>query len=115
MGLLFENLIQAVNLLGSLFYGTILGIFLVAFGLRRVQGNAVFLGALLAEGVVVAIHIANAKGFAPAWLTMGYLWYNLVGCVLVGLFALLLQGVLPTPPRPEIAGSGPLGDSQPLG
>ncbi|MEZ5974605.1 MAG: hypothetical protein R3E96_07115 [Planctomycetota bacterium] len=97
---LFENLIQAVNLLGSLFYGTILGIFLVAFYLRRVQGNAVFLGALLAEGVVVAIHIANAKGFAPAWLTMDTFWYNLVGCVLVGLFALLCRGCCrPAPAR----------------
>jgi len=88
---LFENLIQAVNLLGSLFYGTILGIFLVAFYVKRVQGHAVFIAALLAEACVLGIHFLNANGMAPEWLTMGYLWYNMVGCGLVVGFGVVLE------------------------
>jgi len=90
---LFENLIQAVNLLGSLFYGTILGIFLVAFYFKYIKGNAVFIAALLAEACVIYIHYLNANEIAPEWLTMGYLWYNIVGCGLVILFGFIIQGV----------------------
>jgi len=88
---LFENLIQAVNLLGSLFYGTILGVFVVAFYFKYIKGNAVFIAAILAEIVVVIIHILNSNDIAPVWLKMGYLWYNVVGCVLVVFFGYLLQ------------------------
>lgn len=91
---LFENLIQAVNLLGSLFYGTILGIFLVAFYFKRIGGNAVFIAALIAEAIVIWIHYMNDAGTAPEFLTMGYLWYNVVGCVLVVLLGYLMQGLL---------------------
>jgi SSS family transporter len=91
---LFENLIQAVNLLGSIFYGTILGIFLVAFYMKRVGANAVFIAALLAEALVVAIHFMNVYEVAPPWLTMGYLWYNIVGCLAVMLIAYILQKTL---------------------
>ncbi len=92
---LFENLIQAVNLLGSLFYGTILGIFLVAFYFKSIKGNAVFFAALLAEAVVIYIHYLNASGLASGVLEMGYLWYNVVGCVLVILFGFLLEVLMP--------------------
>ncbi len=92
---LFENLIQAVNLLGSLFYGTILGIFIVAFYFKWIKGNAVFIAALLAESVVIYIHYLNANGEASGILEMGYLWYNIVGCILVVVFGFLLQVVLP--------------------
>lgn len=88
---LFENLIQAVNLLGSLFYGTILGIFMVAFYVKKIQANAVFYAAILAELCVVYIHYLNANQLAPNFLTMGYLWYNVVGCFLVVLFGYFLQ------------------------
>ncbi len=88
---LFENLIQAVNLLGSLFYGTILGIFVVAFYVKYIKGNAVFWAAVLAELCVVYIHFVNESGTAVSWLQMGYLWYNVVGCALVVVFGLLLQ------------------------
>lgn len=91
---LFENLIQAVNLLGSLFYGTILGIFIVAFYFKYVKGNAVFIAALLAESIVIYIHYLNANGKAGI-LEMGYLWYNVVGCLLVVIFGFILQAVLP--------------------
>ena len=82
---LFENLIQAVNILGSLFYGTILGIFLVAFFVRRVQGTAVFVAALVAQAVIFAIHFA---GFEIA-----FLWYNLIAPAIVVVLAIVLQAV----------------------
>jgi solute:Na+ symporter, SSS family len=88
---LFENLIQAVNILGSLFYGTILGIFLVAFYVKKVKGNAVFIAAILSEICVLAIHFLNEYNIAPSFLEMGYLWYNLVGCILVIVFGLALS------------------------
>lgn len=81
-----ENLIEAVNILGSLFYGTILGIFLTAFLLKRVGGNAVFLAALLAETTVIVLFFTT---------DIGYLWYNLIGCGLVLGLGLVLQAVLP--------------------
>ncbi len=89
---LFENLIEAVNIVGSIFYGTILGIFLVAFFLKWVGNRAVFVAALLAEAVVVSLYILDSNGVVE----IAYLWLNLIGCVLVLLFASLLQWVLPS-------------------
>ena len=91
---LFENLIQAVNLLGSLFYGTILGIFIVAFYFKKIQANAVFYAAIFAEMIVILIHYFNTLENPPIWLKMGYLWYNLVGCSLVVIFGYLLQSLI---------------------
>jgi Na+/proline symporter len=74
------SLIEAVNILGSLFYGTILGIFLTGFYLKKVKGDAVFYSALFAEAVVIWCY--NFTG-------IGFLWYNVIGCLLVmagGLF-----------------------------
>jgi SSS family solute:Na+ symporter len=68
------SLVEAVNILGSLIYGTILGIFLAAFYLRRVTGTSVFVAAFLAEAVVLACFF---------WTPLSFLWYNLVGCVVV--------------------------------
>jgi Na+/proline symporter len=88
---LFENLIQAVNLLGSLFYGTILGIFLVGFFMKWVKGFAVFLAALLSQVLILVIHFQNGEGlFGFVW-DIGFLWYNAIGCLSVMLFAMLLQ------------------------
>ncbi|PYJ40421.1 MAG: sodium:solute symporter [Verrucomicrobia bacterium] len=79
---LVENLIQAGNILGSIFYGSILGLFLVAFFLRSVRGSAVFFAALLAQMLVLVLF----------WtLSISYLWYNLIGCVAVLLFSVILQ------------------------
>ncbi|MEP6956010.1 MAG: sodium:solute symporter, partial [Chthoniobacterales bacterium] len=79
---LASNLIEAVNILGSIFYGTILGLFLTAFFLKSVRGTAVFLAALLSQSMVLIL-FWNTK--------IGYLWYNLIGCVAVLLLASLLQ------------------------
>jgi SSS family solute:Na+ symporter len=76
------NLIEAVNILGSLFYGTILGIFLVAFYMKRINGTSVFYAALAAEVIV-----------AYAWIfdLAAFLWLNVLGCVLVMGFSLVIQ------------------------
>jgi Na+/proline symporter len=79
------NLIEAVNILGSLFYGTILGIFLVAFYLKKVDGHAVFYAALVAEVLVVAVWLADV---------MAFLWLNVVGCILVLTLSVILQTAL---------------------
>lgn len=94
---LFENLIQAVNLLGSLFYGTILGIFVVGFYMKWIRGNAVFSAAFLAEAIVLLIHYNNESTFLGFDISIGYLWYNVIGCLLVMVFAAILQMALPGP------------------
>jgi SSS family transporter len=76
------SLVEAVNILGSLFYGTILGIFLVAFYLKRVQGGAAFYAALVAEAAVIACF---------AFTRISFLWYNVLGCVLVVSLALVFN------------------------
>src|SRR4051812_27876084 len=82
---LVENLIEAGNILASVFYGSILGLFLVAFFLRNVRGSAVFLGALLAQTLVLVLFFTT---------NIGYLWYNFIGCVAVLIFAWILQTTL---------------------
>lgn len=88
---LFENLIQAVNLLGSLFYGTILGIFLVGFYMKWIKGNAVFVAALMAEAIILLIHWHNGDALFGIPINIGFLWYNAIGCILVMVFAILIQ------------------------
>jgi len=80
------NLIEAVNILGSLFYGTILGIFLVAFYMKKVGGHAVFIAALIAEVFIIF-----------AWLTnlMAFLWLNAIGCLLVMIISFVIQSAMP--------------------
>ncbi|UCS92652.1 sodium:solute symporter [Echinicola marina] len=88
---LFENLIQAVNLLGSLFYGTILGIFLVGFYMKWVRGNAVFIAALIAEAIILLIHWKNGGELLGITIDIGYLWYNAIGCLLVMALSAIIQ------------------------
>jgi SSS family solute:Na+ symporter len=83
-----ENLIEAINILGSIFYGVVLGIFLVAFFLRRVGGSAVFFAAVAAEALVIAMFF---------FLDIGYLWYNLIGCAACIAFSVVLQVILGSP------------------
>lgn len=80
------NLLEAVNILGSLFYGTILGIFLVAFYIKKIGGKAVFIAALLTEVIVIYIWRLDAIAF---------LWLNLIGCAGVIILGYLLQTFLP--------------------
>jgi len=80
---LFDNLIEAVNILGSLFYGTILGIFLTAFLLKKVKGNAVFIAALISEAGILYLDFSIRFNWPVPKLEIGYLWYNVIGCLLV--------------------------------
>lgn len=93
---LFENLIQAVNLLGSLFYGTILGIFLVAFFMKWVKGQAVFIAALLSQALVLFVHFNNGDVMDGNLWDIGFLWYNPIGCLSVMLLAAILQMIIPS-------------------
>lgn len=80
---LFDNLIQAVNMVGSIFYGTILGIFFTAFFLKKVGARAVFYAALLTQAIVAYLFFYVDKN--------PYLWYNPLGCGLVMAFGLVLE------------------------
>ncbi len=79
---LVENLIQAVNIVGSIFYGVVLALFLVAFFFRRVGGTAIFWGALAAQALVFILYFS---------LNISYLWYNFIGCAACILFSLIIQ------------------------
>ena len=76
---LLDNLIQAVNILGSIFYGPMLGVFLVGFFLKRVGGTPVFWATLLAQLIVVIVF---------RYSTLGFLWYNVIGCAAVVVLSL---------------------------
>lgn len=84
---LFENLIEAVNIIGSLFYGSILGLFLLAFFCKRIGGHAAFTAGAIAQISVLVLY------FSP--LNIGYLWFNMIGCGLAVLLASAIQSVLP--------------------
>jgi Na+/proline symporter len=89
---LFDNLIQLVNIIGSIFYGNVLGIFLLAFFFKFVKGNAVFVAAIITQIIVII-------GYQLDW--MSYLWLNAFGCTLVIIFAMILEvfdRVLKNPP-----------------
>ena len=77
-GNLFENLIQLVNIIGSLFYGTILGIFLTGFFLKKINSQSVFYAAIVSEIIVITIYFIDVFGF---------LWLNVIGTLLTILFA----------------------------
>jgi Na+/proline symporter len=81
-GTLFENLIQFVNIVGSIFYGTILGIFVSSFFLKYVSGFSVFTAALLAQCTVLICFMKT---------DIGFLWYNVIGCGVVMLLSLLIE------------------------
>ena len=85
------SLIEAVNVLGSLFYGVILGIFLVALYVKRVGGHAIFLAAIIGECVVVTSFLLDKWGY----IGLGFLWLNVIGALAVVITAVVLQSLLP--------------------
>lgn len=76
------NLIEAVNVLGSLFYGTILGVFLVAFFLKKINGNEVFFAAVISELIVIYLYTTDS---------MAFLWFNVIGCLSVVVLSIILK------------------------
>ncbi len=90
-----DNLIEVVNTVGSIFYGVILGIFLIAFYIRRFTGNTVFWSAIVAQILVLGIYYF--KIFLPENESdqLGYLWLNVIGCTLVLVLAQMAHWVFP--------------------
>lgn len=86
---LFENLIQLVNILGSLFYGTILGVFLLAFFFKKVKGNAAFIAAISGQILVLILHLLTVYEV----IELSYLLYNIIGSTVVVIVGLLIQNV----------------------
>lgn len=82
-----ESLIEAVNIVGSLFYGTVLGLFLAAFFIKRITANAAFVSALVAQFTVLFLYFSSI-------IEIGYLWYNMIACFLVIVLSLILQPLL---------------------
>ena len=78
IGRLFENLIELVNLIGSLFYGTVLGIFIVAFFFKKIKGNEVFYSACLSQILIFFIY---------GYFEIGYLWLNFIGAIMTVIFS----------------------------
>jgi Na+/proline symporter len=83
---LLDNLIQAVNILGSIFYGTVLGLFVVAFFVRRVTATPVLIAALIAQASVIALFLGS---------TLGFLWFNVIGCGLVVVLSFAFELLRP--------------------
>jgi len=82
---LAENLIQAINILGSVFYGVVLGLFLVAFFLKWIRGTAVFWAALASQALVLGLYFTQS---------ISYLWYNIIGCAACMALSLILQAAI---------------------
>jgi len=95
-GTLFENLIQLVNIVGSIFYGTILGIFLTAFYFKQIQAKAVFYAAVLTQAIILGIFWAD-------WVS--FLLLNVIGCALVIIIGFILQTTLNKLEKNAITGS----------
>ena len=90
-GTLFENLIQLVNIIGSIFYGTVLGIFLVGFYVKYVKGKAIFWGAALSQLTIFFIYYYAIHIYPSGQEKLGYLWLNFIGAVLTLLFSVVFQ------------------------
>ena len=83
---LFDNLIQLVNIIGSIFYGNVLGIFLLAFFIKFVSSRSVFIAAIITQIIIIYIW----------WIDlMPYLWLNLAGCFIVMAIAMILEMIIP--------------------
>ena len=91
IGTLFENLIQLVNIVGSIFYGTVLGIFLVGFYVKYVQAKAIFFSAVLSQITIFFIYYFAIFIFESGEEKLGYLWLNFIGAMLTIILSLLMQ------------------------
>ncbi|MGB1041217.1 MAG: sodium:solute symporter family transporter, partial [Flavobacteriales bacterium] len=95
---LFENLIQLVNILGSLFYGTILGVFLLAFFFKQIGGTAAFIGGIIGQIVVLSCHFLTVYEV----IELGYLLYNLIGSATVIIAGVAIQLFINQKPKEGI-------------
>lgn len=91
IGTLFENLIQLVNIVGSIFYGTVLGIFLVGFYIKQVQARAIFYSAIISQIAIFIIYYYAIFIYPSGEEKLGYLWLNFIGAILTIILSLLFQ------------------------
>ena len=91
------SLVEAVNILGSLFYGTMLGVFLIAFYMKWISGTPVFIGAVVSEIVIFALFLCERLGL----FTLSWLWYPVAGCSIVILVAVMFQSAVSKTPTHE--------------
>lgn len=88
---LFDNLIQLVNIIGSIFYGNVLGIFLIAFFFKLIKGNAVFFAAILTQVIICIIYYFLIHIYPSGQEKLGYLWLNFFGAALVILISFIFE------------------------
>jgi Na+/proline symporter len=91
IGTLFENLIQLVNIIGSIFYGTVLGIFLVGFYIKFIKAKAMFYSALVTQITIFIIYYYAIAIYPSGEEKLGYLWLNFIGAMLAIVLSSLLQ------------------------
>ncbi len=99
VGTLFENLIQLVNIVGSIFYGTVLGVFLVGFYIRYVKANAIFISAVLSQTTIFFIYYFMIHIYPTGQEKLGYLWLNFIGAALTVLLGILIQFFINQPSK----------------
>jgi Na+/proline symporter len=99
VGTLFENLIQLVNIVGSIFYGTVLGVFLVGFYIKYVKANAIFLGAVISQTTIFFIYYYTIHIYPNGQEKLGYLWLNFIGASLTILLSIFLQTFIKSKPK----------------
>ncbi len=92
-GSLFENLIQLVNIVGSIFYGTVLGVFLVGFYVHYIKANAIFWSAIISQSTIFVIYYFTIHIYPSGQERLGYLWLNFIGAALTVAIGLLLQSM----------------------
>lgn len=91
VGTLFENLIQLVNIVGSIFYGTVLGVFLVGFYIKYVKANAIFYSAVISQITIFFIYYYTIHIYPNGQEKLGYLWLNFIGASLTVLVSIIFQ------------------------
>ncbi|MBC5838387.1 sodium:solute symporter [Flavobacterium muglaense] len=99
---LFDNLIQMVNIIGSLFYGTVLGIFLVGFYIKYVKAKAIFFSALISQSAIFFIYYFAIHIYPSGEEKLGYLWLNFLGAMLTIILSLIMQATLFRKDKEEI-------------
>ncbi|MBA4275248.1 sodium:solute symporter [Flavobacterium sp.] len=93
IGTLFENLIQLVNIIGSIFYGTVLGIFLVGFYIKYVQAKAIFYSAVISQATIFIIYYFAIFIYPSGEEKLGYLWLNFIGALLTIVLSIIVQAI----------------------
>ena len=93
VGTLFENLIQLVNIVGSIFYGTVLGIFLVGFYIKYVQAKAIFYSAVISQITIFVIYYYAIFIYTSGEEKLGYLWLNFIGAMLTIVLSMIIQAI----------------------